>query len=133
MVIDRLGAVDRVVQSFRVHPAVALLGPRQCGKSTLARMFAAAQGQVTNFDLERAIDRRRLTSPEQALSPLPGLVVIDEIQRQPALFETLRVLLDRPECDTRFLLLGSAAPALARSATLAVSRSRPFGRAGLQS
>lgn len=117
MVIDRPSAVDRVVQSFRVHPAVALLGPRQCGKSTLARMFAATQGQVTRLDLERAIDRRRLASPEQALSPLSGLVVIDEIQRQPALFETLRVLLDRPRCDTRFLLLGSAAPALARSAS----------------
>ena len=57
MVIDRPSAVGRVVQSFRVHPAVALLGPRQCGKSTLARVFAAAQGQVTRFDLERAIDR----------------------------------------------------------------------------
>ena len=117
MVIDRPDAVGRVMQSFRVHPAVALLGPRQCGKSTLARMIAEAQGPVTNFDLERAIDRRRLASPEQALSPLPGLVVIDEIQRQPALFETLRVLLDRPRCDTRFLLLGSAAPTLARSAS----------------
>lgn len=117
MLIDRPHAIQRVADSFRVHPAVAIVGPRQCGKSTLARMLAADEREVAFFDLEKAVDRRRLQSPEQALSPLRGLVVIDEIQRQPSLFETLRVLLDRPKPDTRFLLLGSASPTLTKNAS----------------
>ena len=115
MLIDRPQAIRRVADSFRVHPAVAIVGPRQCGKSTLARMLAANEQEVAFFDLERAVDQRRLQSPEQALSPLTGLVVIDEVQRQPALFETLRVLLDRPDSRARFLLLGSASPTLVRN------------------
>ena len=76
-------------------------------------MFAGNEPTVSFFDLERAVDRRKLGSPEQTLSQLTGLVVIDEIQRQPQLFESLRVLLDGPACMARFLLLGSA-DALAR-------------------
>ena len=118
MQIDRPDAVERVARSFRVHPAVALVGPRQCGKSTLSRMVATSESSATLFfDLERAVDLRRLSVPEQALARLSGLVIIDEIQRQPALFETLRVLLDRPGQPGRFLLLGSASPALVRSAS----------------
>ena len=120
-------AIDR---AFVVHPAVTLAGPRQCGKTTLARMVAqAAQTAQTAkrakqppapapgfafFDLEKATDRQQLSAPEQALAPLRGLVVIDEIQRQPQLFETLRVLLDRPGAPARFLLTGSASPELIR-------------------
>ncbi len=81
MLIDRPQAIRRVVNSFHVHPAVALVGPRQCGKTTLAQVIAADEREVTFFDLERAVDRRRLEAPEQALSPLAGLMVIDEIQR----------------------------------------------------
>ena len=117
MLIDRPQAIQRVAASFRVHPAVAIVGPRQCGKSTLARMLAATEREVTFFDLEKAVDQRRLQSPEQTLSPLTGLVVIDEVQRQTSLFETLRVLLDRPALQTRFLLLGSASPTLTRNAS----------------
>ena len=117
MLIERPAAMRRIQDSFRVHPAVALVGPRQCGKSTLARMIADDNAEATYFDLERAVDRRRLESPEQTLSPLRGLVVIDEIQRQPALFETLRVLVDRPVAQARFLLLGSASPALMKDAS----------------
>ena len=117
MLIERPRAIRRVAESFRVHPAVAIVGPRQCGKSTLARMLAANEREVAFFDLEKAVDQRRLQSPEQALAPLTGLVVIDEIQRQPTLFETLRVLLDRPGSKTRFLLLGSASPALTKNAS----------------
>ena len=126
MLIDRPTAVARVQAAFRAHPAVALLGPRQCGKTTLARIISEKEPEVRFFDLEKAVDRRRLENPEQTLSSLTGLVVFDEVQRQPHLFEVLRVLLDRPDSDTRFLLLGSASPALSRrtSETLA-------GRVGL--
>ena len=132
MLIPRPQAISRIEQSFRVHPAVALTGPRQCGKTTLAELHGkdyAAQDQyasVTYFDLERATDRRRLQTPEQALSTLTGLVVIDEIQRQPDLFETLRVLLDRRETPAQFLLLGSASPTLVRGASESLA-----GRVGL--
>ena len=113
MDIDRPLARARIHEAFSVHPAVALTGPRQCGKTTLARAVAAADPQrSTFFDLESAVDRRRLQAPEQALAGLSGLVVIDEVQRGPALFETLRVLADRPDNPARFLLLGSASPAL---------------------
>lgn len=117
--IERPAAMRRVEDSFRIHPAVALVGPRQCGKSTLARMIAGncSASDVNFFDLESAVDRRRLESPEQALSPLRGLVVIDEIQRQQTLFETLRVLIDRPGASARFLVLGSASPTLMKEAS----------------
>ena len=91
---DRPGVILRVADSFRVHPAVALIGPRQCGKTTLAQIIAAEEREVESFDLERVRDRRRPDAPEQALAPLSGLVGIDEIQLRQKLFETLRVLLD---------------------------------------
>lgn len=106
--------LQAIAEGFESHPAVALSGPRQCGKTTLARLFAENDSDHSFFDLESAVDRRRLESPEQTLSPLKGLVVIDEIQRMPSLFETLRVLLDRPDQPARFLILGSASPDLIR-------------------
>ncbi len=126
MLVQRPLVRRRVADAYRVHPAVALLGPRQCGKSTLARMIADDEPETTFFDLERAVDQRRLAAPEQALAPLRGLVVIDEIQRRPALFEALRVLLDRPDSQARFLLLGSASPALVKGASESLA-----GRVGL--
>lgn len=119
--IERPTAIGRIQAAFEAHPAAALVGPRQCGKTTLAHMLASREPEVTMFDLERAIDRRRLEAPEQALSSIRGLVVMDEVQRAPWLFETLRRLLDRPAADTRFLLLGSASPGLIKdtSETLA--------------
>ena len=132
MFVPRRNAARRIADSFRVHPAVALTGPRQCGKTTLAEQVAAAHvdehgsGSATRFDLERAADRLRLQTPEQTLSPLTGLVVIDEIQREPGLFETLRVLLDRRDEPARFLLLGSASPVLASGASETLA-----GRVGL--
>ncbi len=124
--IDRPRVIKRVVDSFRVHPAAALVGPRQCGKTTLARLIADRERSVTFFDLERVADRRRLEVPEQTLAPLAGLVIIDEIQRQPQLFETLRTLLDCPDVRARFLLLGSASPLLVRGAAETLA-----GRVGL--
>ena len=132
MLIPRANAADRIARSFRVHPAVGLTGPRQCGKTTLAEQLGAEHAaehgteNIAHFDLERATDRRRLQTPEQTLSRLTGLVIIDEIQREPGLFETLRVLLDRRDEPARFLLLGSASPALIRGASETLA-----GRVGL--
>ena len=117
MIVPRPRALARIARSFGVHPAVALLGPRQCGKTTLAREFVAGQSEWTFFDLESAVGRRKLASPEEELGRRTGLVVIDEVQREPAVFEALRVLVDRPDSETRFLLLGSASPDLVRGAS----------------
>jgi len=97
-------------------PAVALLGPRQTGKTTLAHSFANSQG-ARFFDLEDPADRAALQNPMLALGPLRGLVVLDEIQRAPEVFPALRVLLDRPDIPARFLLLGSASPHLVKGVT----------------
>ncbi len=111
--VPRPHAFNRVLNVFRVHPIAALLGPRQCGKTTLAKMIAERE-QSTYFDLENPVDVRRLSAPLRTLEALSGLVVIDEIQRQPSLFEILRVLVDRPQNQARFLLLGSASPRLVK-------------------
>lgn len=112
--INRPQALARIRESYAVHPAVAIEGPRQCGKTTLARLVADSEPEVAFFDLESPADRQRLATPEQTLRPLRGLVVIDEAQRMPELFSVLRVLLDRPEFPARFLLTGSASPELIR-------------------
>jgi len=109
--IPRPDAFNHVLGVFRVHSIAALLGPRQCGKTTLARMITE-QEPCTYFDLENPVDARRLSAPMTVLEELSGLVVIDEVQRQPVLFELLRVLVDRPQNRARFLLLGSASPHL---------------------
>lgn len=96
--------------------AVALLGPRQVGKTTLARGFAANAG-INYFDLEDPAALARLAEPMTALRPLRGLVVIDEVQRRPELFPVLRVLIDRVPAPAKYLILGSAAPALLRQAS----------------
>jgi predicted AAA+ superfamily ATPase len=111
--IPRDGALVRLADALRVFPVVALLGPRQCGKTTLARAYAEREPSEF-FDLENPVDLRRLTAPMQALEPLSALVIIDEIQRRPELFELIRVLVDRPGNSARFLVLGSASPHLVR-------------------
>ncbi|MEB2314026.1 MAG: ATP-binding protein [Sorangiineae bacterium] len=98
---------------LRDNPIVSLLGPRQAGKTTLARMFAGeADGPVHVLDLESPADLARLANPELVLRPLTGLVILDEVQRRSDLFPLLRVLADRPGNPARFLILGSASPAL---------------------
>jgi predicted AAA+ superfamily ATPase len=103
-------------------PVTAILGPRQCGKTTLARALSADNHfeAVHSFDLENPRDVARLEQPQLALEDLRGLIVIDEIQRQPDLFPLLRYLVDRG-FDQKYLILGSASPALIRqgSETLA--------------
>lgn len=104
-------AVLRLLDRF---PVVGLVGARQVGKSTLARQVAARREEATLFDLEDPTDLAALADPGLALRPLRGLVVLDEVQRLPGLFPLLRVLADRPGTPARFLVLGSASPALLR-------------------
>ncbi len=94
-------------------PVVLLAGPRQCGKTTLARQFLAPES-VSYFDLESPASLARLDEPMTALAPLRGLVVIDEVQLRPELFPILRVLVDRTPASAKFLVLGSASGALLR-------------------
>lgn len=104
--------ITRINQVFSIHPIVALLGPRQCGKTTLARDYIATLGAQflpqNYFDLENPTDLARLMEAQLALTPLQNLIVIDEIQRIPELFPVLRVLVDEPNQQRRFLILGSA-------------------------
>lgn len=112
LMIERHLHSDALRALLRDSPVVALLGPRQVGKSTLARQLARRWGRAAFFDLERLADVRRLSEPERALAPLRGLVVLDEVHRRPELFPALRVLADRPRQPARFLVLGSASPRL---------------------
>ncbi len=120
MIIRRAGYLDQISAQFEAHPAVAILGSRQCGKTTLARMYSDerhAGGPVTRFDLEDPTHLARLESPKLALEDLEGLVIIDEVQRAPGLFEVLRVLIDREDNPARFLILGSASRDLIRQSS----------------
>jgi hypothetical protein len=111
--IQRTGHLTTLQGLLERHPVVAIVGARQVGKTTLARQVAArGHAKATFYDLEDPTDQLRLGEPIPALREARGLVVLDEIQRLPGLFEALRVLVDRPECAARFLVLGSAAPAL---------------------
>jgi hypothetical protein len=111
--IERLALLRSIQQALARSRVVALIGPRQCGKTTLARRIVP-HDSVNYFDLEDPASLARLDQPMTALSGLRDLVVIDEIQRRPELFPLLRVLCDRDPLPARFLLLGSASPALLR-------------------
>ena len=122
MEIVREHHLRRVRLLLREYPVVAILGARQVGKSTLARRLVAAHRGPTHwFDLENPVDLARLADPGLELRPLRGLVVLDEIHHLPDVFPLLRVLADRPRTPARFLVLGSASPALLKqtSETLA--------------
>ncbi len=111
--IDRPDIVARIRRSLVRSQVVALLGTRQCGKTTLARHLVP--GNSPNyFDLEDPTSLARLGEPMTELAGLRGLVVIDEVQRRPDLFAILRVLADRKPLPARFLILGSASPGLLR-------------------
>lgn len=112
--IKRAFYLEQLSTAVRRSPVTALLGPRQCGKTTLARLFGKGK-EATHFDLESQPDLRRLQNPEMMLTPLRGIVILDEIQVMPELFNVLRVLVDRPENQTRFLILGSASPGIIKN------------------
>src|SRR6266704_2916202 len=100
--IDRKTDVARIRTALKRSRVVAILGPRQCGKTTLARQFVPADS-LNYFDLEDPPSLARLDEPDTALRPLRGLVVIDEIHRRADLFPLLRVLADRRPLPARFL------------------------------
>jgi predicted AAA+ superfamily ATPase len=118
--LHRTDALQRVRVALKRSPVVALLGPRQCGKTTLARDVEEHFGG-SFFDLENPRDLMRLENAQLVLERLRGIVILDEIQRRPDLLPLLRVLADRRPLPARFLLLGSASPDLIRhsSETLA--------------
>jgi predicted AAA+ superfamily ATPase len=115
VVIERKQEVEAIQGLLQRHPVVGIIGARQVGKTTLARLLIKkTKSPSSYFDLENPEDLARIADPMLALKDLEGLVVIDEIQRQPDLFSVLRVLVDRPKSATRFLVLGSASPDLLR-------------------
>ena len=117
--IPRLREAD-IISSLKEVPVTAIIGPRQCGKTTLARHIAAKRepDSVVHLDLERTADQRKLSDAEWFLSrQTDKLVILDEIQRVPELFTTLRVLADDPNRQYSFLVLGSASPALLRQSS----------------
>lgn len=112
--------IKRIQKAFKTHKVVALLGPRQCGKTTLANDYIKHEHHPIKtknyFDLEKNTDLARLANPQLALESLEGLIVIDEIQRIPELFPTIRVLADQVKTQ-RYLILGSASRDLIRQSS----------------
>ena len=123
--MDRSSYLEQIAALYRSHPMVAILGPRQCGKTTLARAYLSTLSTLAGssahpvhyFDLEDPEHLNRLADAKLTLAPLTGLIVIDEIQRLPELFPLLRVLIDRPDCNQRYLILGSASRDLIRQSS----------------
>ena len=115
-VIARTVLQETIQNTLDRSRVVALIGPRQCGKTTMARLFVPSDS-INYFDLEDPLSLTRLDQPMTALQNLRGLVVIDEVQRRPDLFPIVRVLVDRIPLPARFLILGSASPDLLRQSS----------------
>lgn len=114
--IKRNKYLELLAKRIEFNPVVALLGPRQIGKTTLARQFTA-DSPARYFDLESPAMQDLLREPAAVLEPLTGLVVIDEVQRMPELFPMLRVWADRRPLTARFMILGSVSPWLMKGVT----------------
>jgi len=118
MFIKREDLSKKISTAVRRSRIVSLLGPRQCGKTTLAKAFVKDYSKdTTYYDLENTEDLALLKNPQTVLGSHKGLVIIDEIQRKPDLFSTLRVLADRKPLPAKFLILGSASPELIRKSS----------------
>lgn len=118
VMIDRVEHLNRIRDLLKRFPIVAILGARQIGKTTLAaEIIRGYRGKTLRFDLENPADIARLTDPLLALRTQSGLIVLDEIQQRPNLFPILRVLADRRPVRARFLILGSASPALLKQSS----------------
>lgn len=119
-IVKRSYYLKEIVKALTVHPVVALLGPRQCGKTTLSNQYASDKknkiSDLHHFDLEDPDDLAKLDAPKLTLEDLLGLIVIDEIQRQPELFPLLRVLVDQHK-KREFLILGSASRELIKQSS----------------
>ena len=111
--IPRPGYEHALQRALGRNPVVALVGPRQCGKTTLARQILPPD-HLNYFDLEDPLVAGLMENSKTLLEGLKGLVVIDEAQREPRIFPLLRVLADRPQNPATFLILGSASPELSR-------------------
>jgi len=116
MQVARPALLNRIRTAVARAPVTVLTGPRQSGKTTLARELLS-EHSPNYFDLEDPVSISRLAEPRTALEPLEGLVVIDEVQRRPDLFPVLRVLADRRKSPARFLILGSASGDLLRQSS----------------
>lgn len=106
-IVQRAELARKLRQSIKRNPVTAVLGPRQCGKTTLVRELDFDKPPAY-FDLENPVDLARLENPLRMLEDLKGIIIIDEVQRRPELFEILRVLSDRRPLPARFVILGSA-------------------------
>lgn len=113
MMVPRKKLFAKTTLALQSNPIVALLGPRQCGKTTLARMISQEMAPIY-FDLEDPTDLMKLTNPKLMLQHQKGLIILDEVQRKPDLFPILRVLVDQPDFQGTFLILGSASPQLVK-------------------
>ena len=114
--IKRLNLIQRIQKAIKRSRVIVLLGPRQCGKTTLTRTFLSPR-EKNYYDLEDPDDLVRLEDAKSELAGLRGLVVIDEVQRKPELFPLLRVLSDRKPLPAKFLILGSASPSLLKQSS----------------
>lgn len=130
--IERKQHVQCILDSFRDFPVVAVIGPRQVGKTTLAHQVVEQyRGSVRHFDLERNADLARIEAdPEFALGELRGLVVLDEIQRLPDIYTKLRVLSDRRPRTASFLVLGGASPVLLQQTSESLAGRIQYHRLG---
>lgn len=118
IMINRLNEQQKLTRLLKANPVVGILGARQVGKTTLAKNLQESLNKESHyFDLENPEDEAKFSDPMLLLKSLKGLVIIDEIQRLPDIFQILRVLADRKRIPARFLVLGSASPELLRQSS----------------
>mgnify|MGYP001593736149 CR=1 FL=1 len=129
--IIRTRELEKITRRLQSNPAVAILGPRQCGKTTLANQLARQNiySEVHLFDCEDPRHLARLENPQLTLEPLKGLIILDEIQRRPEIFPVLRVIMDK-DPTKRFLILGSASRDLISQTSESLAGRISFGELG---